>query len=188
MTRQLAMDLILLPLTLASAALPTNFDVRKQWPGCSSEVLNQGGCGSCWAFGSAEAISDRFCIKGVKVQLSPQSLVSCSGCHGACGGGAPSNAYHYVASHGLQSCATSCTSGCEPYGSGHHPPSCKKDPNKDHCHGCDKQCHDGTAAKFYKVKLTSIVHGKLDSDEEKIMTEIQTHGSVTGGLSVYSNW
>lgn len=124
---------------------------------------------------------------GEKVQLSPQSLVSC-GCQGTCNGGAPGNALKYMASHGLQSCTSQCTSGCEPYGSGHKPSGCASDPNNDRCHGCDQQCHDGTKATFYKVDASSIVHGKLDSDEKKIMSEIQAHGSVAGTLPVYSNW
>jgi hypothetical protein len=66
---------------------------------------------------------------------------------------------------------------------------CKNDTNKDHCHGCDKQCHDGKKATFYKIDPASIQNAALDgSDQQKVMTEIVKHGSVIGGLSVYSNW
>jgi cathepsin B len=67
------------------AALPANFDWRHQ-PIASkcpsiSTVRDQAGCGSCWSFGTAEAMSDRLCIasKGaVTVELSSQHIASCA--------------------------------------------------------------------------------------------------------------
>lgn len=168
-------------------ATAANFDVRTKWPGCSSQVLNQGGCGSCWAFGAAEAMSDRWCVLGHNVILSPQALVSCGG-GGSCNGGNSVNAYKYASQVGLPTCTNQCTAGCEPYTSGAKNASCTADPNNDRCHGCDKQCHNGAKATKYKVAASSIVECKLDTDQTKMMAEIQAHGSVTGGLSVYSNW
>lgn len=41
--------------------LPTEFDARLNWPNCPTirEIRDQGSCGSCWAFGAVEAMSDR---------------------------------------------------------------------------------------------------------------------------------
>jgi len=41
--------------------LPEEFDSRKAWPNCPTigEIRDQGSCGSCWAFGAVESMSDR---------------------------------------------------------------------------------------------------------------------------------
>jgi C1A family cysteine protease len=54
--------------------VPTAFDSRTQWGSCIHPIRNQNQCGSCWAFGATETLSDRFCIKTngtTNVVLSP---------------------------------------------------------------------------------------------------------------------
>uniref|UniRef100_A0AAZ3Q110 Cathepsin B n=1 Tax=Oncorhynchus tshawytscha TaxID=74940 RepID=A0AAZ3Q110_ONCTS len=88
-------------------SLPDSFDARLQWPNCPTikEIRDQGSCGSCWAFGAAEAISDRYCIHSngkVSVEISAEDLLSCcDACGMGCMGGFPSAAWDYWAESGL---------------------------------------------------------------------------------------
>merc|ERR1719348_1941518 len=80
---------------MGKVEIPKNFDPREEWPDCPTikEIRDQGGCGSCWAFGAVTAMSDRICIhsKGKKhVHVSSENLLSCCySCGFGCNGGFP---------------------------------------------------------------------------------------------------
>ncbi|ALX27562.1 papain-like cysteine peptidase [Golden Marseillevirus] len=59
-------------------ALPTEFDCRKKWPGLISGPLDQAQCGSCWAFSTATAISDRIRIATRDKELQERVCVTLS--------------------------------------------------------------------------------------------------------------
>jgi len=59
---------------------PSSFDGREVWKGLLTPVMNQGECGSCWAFASTSTLADRFNIQSVgllNVILSPAALILC---------------------------------------------------------------------------------------------------------------
>ncbi|AVR52992.1 papain-like cysteine peptidase [Marseillevirus Shanghai 1] len=60
------------------ASLPTEFDSRKKWPGLISGPLDQAQCGSCWAFSTATAISDRFRISTRDKELQQRVCITLS--------------------------------------------------------------------------------------------------------------
>ena len=60
--------------------IPDNFDGRVVWQGLLNPAMNQGKCGSCWAFASTGVLADRFNIQSMgimNVQLSPTKLILC---------------------------------------------------------------------------------------------------------------
>lgn len=149
--------------------VPDSFDSRQKWPHCIHPIRNQEQCGSCWAFGAAEALSDRFCIAGKDVVLSPQYLVSCDTASYGCQGGFLPSTWKYFANHGVP------TDKCVPYTSGGgHAPKCP-----------GNTCHDGSKAEFYKVKAGSIVQPK---DVTSIQNLIYSSGPVEAAFSVYQDF
>jgi cysteine peptidase B len=72
----------------------------------TTEVKNQGYCGSCWAFSATAQVESDSILAGILTtsdDLAVQQVVSCAstsdGCYG-CGGGDPTGAYDYITSVG----------------------------------------------------------------------------------------
>jgi cathepsin B len=172
-----------------------SFDARTAWPDCKSigEIRDQAACGSCWAFGAVEAMTDRHCIasKGAKKpHLSAEDMNSCCGsCGFGCEGGYPSAAWQYWVSQGVVDGGNYKGDGCFPYSI----------PNCDHhttgkygpCGDivptppCTKQCKDGktwSAAKNFGSRAYGV------SGVTNIMNEIQTNGPAEAAFSVYQDF
>jgi len=101
--------------------LPAEFDSAENWPQCAdviNDIRDQSNCGCCWAFGAAEAASDRLCIgtnATIKVPLSAQDMCFCAEYNG-CDGGMLYTAWERIKSHGLVTGGQYQNSG--PFGSG----------------------------------------------------------------------
>ena len=80
--------------------VPATFNANDKWTNCAQAVRNQQQCGSCWAFGAAEALSARFCIAGDDVVLSTQELVSCDHSDMGCNGGYLNKAWDFLEKNG----------------------------------------------------------------------------------------
>lgn len=72
------------------------------WTGkYTTDVKNQGYCGSCWAFSATEQIeSDAMRTLGKSWVLAPQQITSCDNAAYGCGGGWTEVAYGYVKTAG----------------------------------------------------------------------------------------
>jgi len=161
-------------------ALPKTFDSRTNWPGCIGNILDQGHCGSCWAFGAIESLEDRLCIFSqgkINVSLSEQFLVSCDETDDGCDGGQPLNAWQFLQSEGAP------LSSCYPYamGSCHHP-GC----SEWNTPSCNATCQDGSslnATRYYADSAYSI-----DSEPDQIAAEIIKNGPVEVTMAVYADF
>ena len=79
---------------IEAVAVPDSFDSATNWPACGktlNDIRDQSNCGCCWAFGGAEAASDRMCIATkAKLQMPLSANDVCfnaggifsSGCNG----------------------------------------------------------------------------------------------------------
>jgi len=83
--------------TVNASTLPDQFDWGSQ--GVVTDVYDQGNCGSCWAFSTAENVETMWARAGNGLEnLSMQQLVDCAGGYGnhGCGGGNPPWAFQYI--------------------------------------------------------------------------------------------
>lgn len=153
-----------------SVDLPESFDAREQWPAGVHEIRDQGQCGSCWAFGATEALSDRFQIeKDTQVVLSPQHLVSCDTTNFGCNGGYLDRAWDFMHHTGVVS------DECYPYTSGE---TGKDGECFDHCVGSADDEFDTFSSE--KTIMTTNV--------EKTKQAIFSEGPVEAAFMVYQDF
>ncbi|GAB2298129.1 Cathepsin B-like protease 3 [Dionaea muscipula] len=168
-----------------SLKLPTRFDARTAWPQCSTigRILDQGHCGSCWAFGAVESLSDRFCIQfGMNLSLSVNDLLACCGflCGNGCNGGYSIYAWRYFVHHGV------VTEQCNPYfdDTGCSHPGCEPAyPTPK----CERKCKDGNEL-WKKSKHFSVSSYRINSAPHDIMAEVYKHGPVEVSFTVYEDF
>ncbi|GKT27431.1 hypothetical protein ADUPG1_000039 [Aduncisulcus paluster] len=152
--------------------LPTDFEVADQWPECADRVnhiRDQGNCGSCWAHGAAEALTDRFCINSeaaVNEDLSVEYIVSCDKTNMGCDGGNLGLAWMYLKNQGT------VPDACFPYADETY--------NDGDVPACPSTCDDGSALTHYQV---SSYHGV--SGVDNIMTQLYENGSLELAFYVF---
>ncbi|KAF5405801.1 Cathepsin B endopeptidase [Paragonimus heterotremus] len=181
-------------------ALPESFDAREQWPNCTSigEIRDQSSCGSCWAFGAVEAMSDRICIHSngkLDVRLSARDLLSCCAIlSSGCEGGFPGEAWDYWEHSGIVTGGSmEQQTGCLPYpfptcshhGKGQRPPCPDKlyDTPK-----CVRKCQKKYPKKYTDDKYFGDSSYNVQDREEDIMRELMKNGPMEVAFDVYEDF
>ncbi|XP_072175458.1 cathepsin B-like [Diadema setosum] len=179
--------------------LPTNFDAREQWPKCTTigDIRDQGACGSCWAFGAVEAMSDRICIASngaTIVNISAENLMTCcSSCGFGCDGGYPASAWQYFLETGIvtggqyeshQGCQPYLIKSCDHHVNGTKQPCGDTGPTPK----CSHKCEAGYETPYDQDKYYAHTIGSLSGRDDAIMTEIMTNGPVEADFTVYEDF
>eukprot|EP00727_Mastigamoeba_balamuthi_P014797 m51a1_g9943 putative cathepsin b (327) ;mRNA; r:13175-14354 len=172
------------------AAAPESFDAREAWPHCTTirDIRDQSICGSCWAFGAVEAMSDRECVHNHRnVSLSSEDMLSCNPSAGSCDGGWPSSAFDAWKSNGVvtEECAPYSFPSCDHHikNSTNPCPTEEDSPTP----SCPKAC-----AKGYPTSFTEDKHYGADvysvSGEAKMMAELSSNGPCEASIDVYEDF
>lgn len=178
---------------------PDSFDSREAWPKCDSikEVRDQSTCGSCWAFGAVEAMSDRLCITSGQTdqtRISAEDLLDCCySCGMGCNGGYPSAAWSYFKSTGLVTGALyDDKTYCKPYSMApcaHHTTSQKYPPcgPSQPTPPCKKTCQSASG-RTYSSDIKKGKSAYSVSGEKNMVAEISTKGPIEVAFSVYEDF
>lgn len=186
-----------------SVELPKSFDPAQKWPECEHSITmvrDQGSCGSCWAFGAAEAMSDRVCIASGGAfhgDISSEDILACCGfwCGSGCNGGWPLQAWKYFKHHGVVTGGLygDTKSGCLPYEIApceHHTtgPRPKCNGEEGHTPSCPKKCIPASGLDWSSDKHYAVSAYRVANDEKTIMRELMENGPAEVAITVYEDF
>ncbi|XP_069692870.1 cathepsin B-like isoform X2 [Periplaneta americana] len=179
--------------------IPEEFDPREQWPHCPTirEIRDQGSCGSCWAFGAVEAMSDRICIRSggrIHFRVSAEDLVTCCGefCGNGCNGGDPAAAWDYWVSTGIVSGGPyGSHQGCQPYliePCEHHVNGSRKPCSDDPTPKCLHKCESGYNVSYENDRSYGEKAYRVAHDVQEIQKELMLNGPVEAIMALHTDF
>ena len=197
-------------------AIPDAFDSETNWPKCAKvigDIRDQSACGCCWAFGAAEAASDRLCIATngtVAVPLSAQATCFCAQDQG-CNGGQLQTAWSFISNEGVVTggqvnssgpfnskglCSAFSLPHCHhhgPVGSDPYPSEGTTGcPNVNASPQCPTTCDAGAKSPYNdfnkdKYQFTGSIQ-TFNGEADDIAQAIMEHGPVEAAFTVYSDF
>ncbi|PIC29456.1 hypothetical protein B9Z55_021022 [Caenorhabditis nigoni] len=171
---------------------PTSFDARDHWPNCNSikMIRDQAYCGSCWAFGAAEVISDRICIQSNGTDqpiISPEDILTCCTNSHGCQGGFVLEAMKFWKSNGVVTGGDFQGDGCIPYSYG----SCSDCHTAQTTPKCKNTCQEKYTKNEYKEDKyygSSAYRLSTSNAVRTIQNEILRNGPVEATYQVYEDF
>jgi len=157
----------LAPETKVNVSIPFSYNFTETHPECNFGPLDQGRCGSCWAFSVAKSFSHRYCKKYKALRVfSPTHLVGCDRRNSGCGGGITIPAWRYIDLRGLPLLS------CQPY-----------DVNQTEFK-CSKKCVNSEQFVVNYTEFWSVVRFPSIQD---MQIAIMKDGPVTTSIRIYSD-
>merc|ERR1712232_1450097 len=198
---------------LTAVEVPEEFDSETNWPKCAKiigDIRDQSNCGCCWAFGAAEAASDRMCIASdgeLMLPLSAQDVCFTASDDG-CDGGDINSPWDYISETGAVSGGQ--YKGTGPFGKGlcldfslphchHHGPQGQDPYPAEGAPGCPseesprtpRECDADAKAphnNFESDKYTFSGRTQSASGPTQIKKAIMAGGPVETAFTVYSDF
>ena len=166
--------------------LPEEYDVRERYKeyNCKSfyDIRDQKDCGGCWAFSTAEVISDKHCIhtKGkYQFLFSEMELLTCcktlnDNPKAGCGGGDEYYGFHYWVTRGLP------LKNCKAF---------LFDDGEEVLDNSEKlKCRNTCDDNSFMIRDRGYLHSFITGGEEEIKKEIYNNGPVTAGFDFYNSF
>lgn len=155
-----------------SKGLPASWDWRSKSPKIVPAVRDQGGCGSCWSFGTVGVMESAVRKAGGPLtDLSEQFLVNCNNDGWGCNGGLTANKYHYNTKARNQNGAGAVMENDVPY--------------VESDQGCST-----SYSHPYKLSSWKFITGSewTVPTTNQIKSAIYTYGPITAGVCVDNGW
>ncbi len=172
---------------ISDSDIPAEFDSREKWGSLIGDILNQGQCGSCWAFATSEVLQDRCSIESGKQigQLSQQYLLIASNGIGelqSCAGGVIEQSFAFMTSNSIPLAASLAYDATDLANN----PSLK----------ATETCDPGSDTVQWIGSQEYCVSGGTDTTSNKqcsqsvpaIQKEIMTNGPVAAGITVFQDF
>eukprot|EP01133_Synstelium_polycarpum_P012966 gene12966-15237_t len=166
-----------------NTSLPGSNDTPKSFVAMSRNQHLPQYCGSCWAFATTSALSDRIKIGRnavfPEIDLAPQVLLNCMGTNNSCDGGDPTQAYEFMFNKGIPD------ETCAPYEAIDLECSAENI-----CKNCAYDLSSPTAKCGPQPTYTTYFveeHG-LVNGSDAMMAEIYARGPIACGISVTSQF